>query len=37
MNVATTIGTLNDGDIKSLCEDGFLIEENYDPNRIKQA
>jgi dCTP deaminase len=37
MNSETNIGTLNDEDIKSLCQEGFLIEENFDPIRIKQA
>lgn len=30
-------GTLSDKDIKSMCEQGCLIEEDFDPNRIKQA
>lgn len=31
------IGTLSDAEIKSMCEQGLLIEENFDSNRIKQA
>lgn len=33
----TTIGTLSDDDIKSLCEQGILIEDNYCIERVKQA
>lgn len=37
MEVGFMIGTLNDDEIKSMCEQGFLIEESFDSNRIKQA
>jgi dCTP deaminase len=37
MNCETKTGTLNDEDIKSLCQEGLLIEENFDSKRIKQA
>jgi dCTP deaminase len=33
----TQIGTLSDEDIKTLCEKGLLIENNFLPDRIKQA
>jgi len=35
--VQTVIGTLNDTDIEASCQIGVLIEENYDPKRVKQA
>jgi len=33
----TKVGTLSDTDIQSMCSQGILIEENFDPKRIKQA
>lgn len=31
------IGTLNDDEIKSMCDQGWLIEDSFESNRIKQA
>lgn len=33
----TIYGTLNDSEIELLCSKGELIDENFDPRRIKQA
>ena len=33
----TSVGTLGDTEIKKLCEEGFLIEEDFEPKGIKQA